>query len=84
MGFVRISEGTGDNLLPEDRKNGYIDYINYEFLEYDSGELIESGGGMILLKEYYQDMFDSVNNLVKFLIHEEEIPDVNYLCLSSQ
>ena len=25
--IVRIAEGTGDNLLPEDIEEGYVDYI---------------------------------------------------------
>ena len=32
VGFVKINEGTGDNLLYEDKQEGYIDYINYDFL----------------------------------------------------
>ena len=26
--FILCSEGTGDNLLSEDREEGYVDYIN--------------------------------------------------------
>ena len=31
--IIRIAEGTGDNLLPEDIEEGYVDYIYYEQYE---------------------------------------------------
>lgn len=56
--YYHICEGTGDNLLGEDREEGYIDYIYYEiFLSLeDVYEHDEYDGGMVLLKKYYQDM----------------------------
>ena len=56
--YFHICEGTGDNLLKEDVAEGYVDYIYYSI--YDSLRAIhedsEYDGGMVLLKEYYQDM----------------------------
>ena len=28
--FIRINEGTGDNLLREDQEEGYVDYIDFK------------------------------------------------------
>ena len=28
--YIKVSEGTGDNLLKEDIVNGYVDYYNYD------------------------------------------------------
>ena len=54
----RISEGDGGNLLKEDIENGYVDYIYYEIYNADDLDN-EIDGGMILLKEYFQDKYKS-------------------------
>lgn len=58
--LVHLYEGTGDNLLPEDRAEGYIDYLNYETYIYDrvSGNCTEDDGGMVMLKSYVSDITD--------------------------
>lgn len=77
--IIRISEGTGDNLLPEDTEEGYVDYIYYE--QYELNIDIQSvDGGMILLKEMVRD---------KYKCLADSIPDVlemayncsNYKCI---
>lgn len=47
-----VEEGTGDNLLHEDREEGYVDYLNwYEGVLFD-GDFVQTGdGGMFLYKE---------------------------------
>ena len=52
-----VSEGTGDNLLPEDVENGFKDYLNYTVYRLDGG-IEEYDGGMLLLKELISDMFE--------------------------
>lgn len=48
--IIRISEGSGDNLLPEDVEEGYVDYLYYS--QYGLSSCIpEVDGGQILLKE---------------------------------
>lgn len=50
--FLRVSEGTGDNLTSEDIEEGYKDY--YMWCEYrmtDDGDLLEEDGGMGLCEE---------------------------------
>ena len=68
-----ISEGTGDNLLKEDRAEGFVDYIDYEVYtkkankELEKIDLTEVDGGMLMLREFVQDRYSSLS---------EAIPDV--------
>ncbi len=82
--FIQIEEGTGDNLLKEDVADGYVDYINLDFLKYHEGELKEQGGGMVMLKELYQEKFATTYDLINYLIVEEEIPDCHYMILAAE
>lgn len=52
--ILRVAEGTGDNLLREDRELGYVDYIYYELYEVGYG-FDEVDGGMITTREYVAD-----------------------------
>ena len=74
--FVHICEGTGDNLLPEDIEEGYVDYIYYSI--YDTLEDVqndmESDGGMVLLEKYYAEL--SLEEIVAKVCDMETI--VNY------
>ena len=64
--LVRISEGTGDNLLDEDLDAGYVDYIYYE--QYELGpDVRETDGGQIMLTELFRE---------KFTCTKEAIPEV--------
>lgn len=85
VGFVRIYEGDGCNLLPEDEDEGYVDYINIDGLAYEIGELVESyelvEGGMAMLTELYQDMFNTPEDVINYLIESEWIPDADYIIL---
>lgn len=84
-GFIRIYEGTGCNLLPEDEDEGYVDYINIDGLQYVEGEFIEQyepvEGGMAMLTELYQEQFKSPTEVVQYLIDTEWIPDKKYTVL---
>lgn len=64
--IIRISEGTGDNLLPEDIEEGYVDYIIYEQYELDI-DMPESDGGQVMLTELFRK---------KYTCTEDCIPDV--------
>lgn len=60
---VRIAEGSGDNLLEEDIKNGYVDYIYYD--QYAREEsLPEIDGGMIMLTELFRDKYKSTKECI--------------------
>ena len=81
VGFIKINEGTGDNLLPEDEAQGYVDYIMMDFIEYDGIDFYETDGAQILLTEMYQDMFKDVTEVVQYLIDSDWIPDAEYVHL---
>ena len=88
VGFVRIYEGTGDNLLREDIKEGYVDYINIDGLEYSYGEFGECydpvEGGMAMLTELYQEKFNSTEDVINYLIDNDWIPDEHYIILYAE
>lgn len=62
--IIRISEGTGDNLLPEDVEAGYVDYIYYEQYELET-DIQSVDGGMILLKELVRDKYGCLADCLK-------------------
>lgn len=81
VGFIRINEGSGDNLFPEDEQNGYVDYIMLDFLEYDGVEFIEKDGAQVMLTELYQEKFEDATEVVRYLIDTIFIPDLEYTYL---
>ena len=88
-GFIRITEGSGCNLLPEDEEEGYVDYINVDGLEYDGFESFEEcydpvEGGMAMLTELYQEMFETQSEVIQYLIDAGWIPDVDYAILYAE
>ncbi len=64
--IIRIAEESGDNLLPEDIEDGYVDYIYYEQYKLEP-EIPEYDGGQILLEEMFRD---------KYRCTADSIPDV--------
>ena len=80
-GFLRINEGTCDNLFPEDIAQGCVDYIMLDHMEFDGMELIESDGIQILLTELYQSKFHSTKDVIQYLIDKEWIANCNYIIL---
>ena len=75
--YIKVSEGTGDNLLKEDIVNGYVDYYNYDIYQtLDSLENDEPcDGGMELLTDYYQDLFHSEDEVIRDVIRINDLPD---------
>lgn len=61
--IIRISEGTGDNLLTEDIEAGYVDYIYYEQHNLDV-DFPEVDGGMVMLTELFQEKFKSTKEAI--------------------
>ena len=88
VGFIRIYEGDGCNLLPEDEDEGYVDYINIDGLVYELGELVENyepvEGGMAMLTELYQKKFEDVTEVVQYLIDTGWIPNIEYTYLYAE
>lgn len=79
MEIIRIEEGTGDNLLPEDIKAGYCDYAMYYIYHMDYG-IEEEDGGMLMLTEDFRDKYasskDCVEDVLRDILDEgQDIPD---------
>lgn len=85
IGFIQILEGSGDSLLPEDEEEGYVDYMLVDGYDFNGYELVECydcvEGSQVMLRELYQDMFQSAEDVVKYLINEDWIPDEEYIIL---
>lgn len=62
--IIRIAEGSGDNLLPEDIEDGYVDYIYYEQYEL-STDMPEVDGGQILLEEMLRDKYKCMADCIQ-------------------
>ena len=77
--YIKVSEGTGDNLLKEDIVNGYVDYYNYDIYQtLDSLENDEPcDGGMELLTDYYQDKFHSDDEVIRETIRINDLLDTS-------
>ena len=83
--FLFISEGTGDNLLPEDRAEGYVDYVNIDVYAFvGEPELSEMDGGMMMLDKYYQDAFSDDEDLVSKCIQYQYDKDIEYIEIEPQ
>ena len=61
--IIKISEGSGDNLLDEDVEAGYVDYIYYEQYVMDP-HMRETDGGMVMLSELFQKKFTCTEDAV--------------------
>ena len=61
--IIRISEGTGDNLLDEDIEAGYVDYIYYDQHATQIG-LPEIDGGQIMLTKLFQEQFTCTKDAI--------------------
>lgn len=68
--YLVIEEGTGDNLLLEDLKEGYVDYINYTLIR--RKDMCEVDGGMILLKKLFCDIYppEQIDVLIQDVLEE--------------
>ncbi|MBS4933713.1 MAG: hypothetical protein KH020_20915 [Clostridiales bacterium] len=86
IGFFRITEGTGDNLLREDKVEGYVDYLLLEELEYDGqNSLDEVDGTQVMFTELYQEKFQTVEELLEYLILETGfLPDEPFQILYAE
>lgn len=85
--FVIIAEGIGDNLLDEDIKNGYVDYIMYYTYDVkdviaDRFEVCYEDGGEILCKEYIQDKYNDLTEAIPYVLEFiYETKDIKYQIL---
>lgn len=54
--LVTAVEGTGDNLLDEDIREGYHDYMMTNVYARDGYEIVENDGGQLLTSEMVADL----------------------------
>lgn len=65
--IVRISEGTGDNLLDEDIDAGYVDYIYYEQFVLDT-DIREADGGQVMLTKLFREKFACTKDCIPYVL----------------
>jgi hypothetical protein len=74
--IIRISEGSGDNLLDEDIDAGYVDYIYYEQFELGP-DIREVDGGQIMLTKLFREQFkctkDCIPNVLDMAYCDESL-----------
>lgn len=78
VGFIKINEGSGDNLHDEDEAEGYVDYIMIDFIEYDGYDFTETDGAQVMLTQLYQEKFEDTDEVIQYLIDGGWIPGVDY------
>ena len=78
--YVRIEEGSGDNLIREDIEAGYVTYVDFTgFTLSDDGEEEETDGGMFLYKEDIRNIEDTVPDVLDQLFDSR---DMDYTVLA--
>lgn len=65
--IIKISEGTGDNLLDEDTAAGYVDYIYYEQYALEP-DIPEVDGGQIMLTKLFREQFASTKDCIPHVL----------------
>ena len=77
--YIGYSEGTGEQLLWEDRKEGFIDYIDYTVYS-DSFE--EEDGGILMLKEHFSVKYPvadfAADELLQYIYETKETKKIPY------
>ncbi len=78
--FVFAKFGDGDNLLEEDMRDGYNDYIYVVTYKFNQTEFIEEDGGLVMFNnekgtEKYMDYYESLEHFVKDSLESLEIED---------
>ena len=80
MQIIRYTEGSGDNLSPEDRAEGYESYIYYEQYALNEG-IEEIDGGTVMLYLSYNE----VDNPIELVLESAYgAADVEYLVLRNR
>ena len=70
--YVQVFEGTGENLLPEDEENGFVDYWISDVY---TGEGMV-GGGQLLLTSVIREDNPTIREIIKLITDNAEIFDV--------
>lgn len=79
--IITWTEGTGDNLLPEDCEEGYVDYVNYQVYKIHNTQIREFDCGMMMLRNYYSELYkndsDAAYDVVKYATDELDISETD-------
>lgn len=78
--LITVVEGTGDNLLPEDEKEGLVDYLMSSIYKQEGDELILEDGGQIMSTHYFTDM--ETDEIVRRVLEYWEVSDEDYVILN--
>lgn len=61
--FVFMEYGSGEQLLWEDRKAGYDDYINIQTYSFD-GDFNEEDGGLLMFKNEERNIYRHIDDVL--------------------
>lgn len=83
--FVSARFGTGDNLLREDIRNGYNDYIYIRTFLYN-GDFIEYDGGMVMFNnesgsDKYEDYYDNLEHTISSTLENIDLSTKNHIII---
>ena len=81
-GYVNMFDGEGINMIETDYDEGFLDYIYFDVYktleDYNTDPCLSIDGGMIMLTDYYQNMFNSPKEVVDYVIDTGFIPECDY------
>ena len=69
--FLFMEYGDGEQLLWEDRKAGYDDYINMQTYSFDCGDFEEEDGGIFMLKDEERNIRRHINDVLMEMYGEK-------------
>ena len=76
--------GTGDNLSDEEIEEGYEDYVYYTTYDSDPDLIEELDGGMILLREPFENKFKDSDSLMNYVIDFHYGVPMEYIMLRKE
>lgn len=75
--LITIQEGTGDNLLPEDIADGFVDYVMTSIYEVDGEDINLKDSGQMLSKTLIADLEE--DELVRRVLDYWELGEEDWL-----
>lgn len=65
--IIIFEEGDGEQLLAEDRRAGYVDYIDYTM--YNAIDMDDYDGGLIMFKELLREKYKSSEEMIPVVLN---------------
>lgn len=75
--LITIQEGTGDNLLPEDIADGFVDYVMTSIYEVDGEDINLKDSGQMLSKTLIADLEE--DELVRRVLDYWELGEEDWI-----